>query len=321
MAREFPPQIQALIQARSTAAEIEVKAEVERRCGWAWEQLDLPTNKRKRPEGCVVINGKRSVLVEVKRAETGGGSADGTVMLSDLDPDLHGAGVKQFPAIPPNVACQLDHARAKHIELTEDRKEFRGLPYVVVYCSNDFVSLDRVDRRMPNRREISGLVYIERGRRLREALESLPEGDLNRRLDEGDLSGMPDASELEWRLVPNPYAKTPVPVEFRAECIVGWPGDVEWPESLSSEDEERGRALLTVLLPNERAVLEATYWVYGRADASKQAFAPARQWLEHLVDRGLAKTTSASKFELTTDGLRLGLVLDLDGSSGKPSDA
>ena len=93
------------------------------------------------------------------------------------------------------------------------------------------------------------------------------------------------------------------------------PGDLEWPESLSSDEETRARELLTTLSPNERIVLEATYWIHGRADASTQAFAPARQWLERLVDRGLAKMTGESKFELTTEGLRLGLVLDLDGSA------
>jgi hypothetical protein len=318
MAREFAPAMQKIIKARSTRDEVEVVAEVKLRQGWSWEQLDFPDNKRKRPEGCVLIEGKRSVVLEVKRAESGGRSDDGMVMLSDLDPDLVGAGVKRFPAIPPAVEKQLDHAREKYVELTEDSAHHRGLPYAVVYYSNDLVSLNLVDRRLPTRREISGLIYIERGRRLREALDAMPEAELDRRVNSMDVSNLPSGDEIEWRLIPNPYAMRTVPPEFRETCRVGWPGEVPWPDHLTPDGEARAREAFAALSPVEQTVLQAVYWLFGRADLSNRDLAPARPVLESLARTGLALQVGESLFELTTEGLTLGLVRDLNKRPARP---
>ena len=314
MAQQFPPSAQPIIKARSKADEDEIIAEAQRR-GWAWEQLDKPTNKRKRPEGCVLIGGQRAVIVEAKRAESGGRSTDGTVMLSDLDPDLATtAGVKVFPAIPPRVDPQLDHAQAKYRELTADEPVFDGLPYVVVYTCNAMASLDHVDRRQPMRREISGFIYPLRGRRRQEALNGMTLDELGRRIDERDESGLPAADELEWRYVANPLALRAVPEAFRATCIVGWPNEIAWPECLPPSEEARVRSAVAALPIDQRRVLEAMHWICGRVDVAQREFAPAADVVRALTARGLARQTVGTTFELTTEGIRYGLVMELDAT-------
>lgn len=307
--KKFTPEVKRAINAQTKLDEAEITAQLEG-FGWKWIQLDLPTNSAKRPEGCVVIDGNPAMLVEVKRAFSGGMSTDGTVMLSEFDPDLAGAGVKEFPGIPPTVDPQLEHAREKYADLVRDHPEYAGLPYVVIYLASSFVSLDLVDRKMPTRRELSGLVFAVRGRRWKEACAAISMEEFERRFDEKDFAGFPDPNETEWRLVANPYAHRPVPTAFSNVCLPGWPKDVPFPDSITPADDARAKAALASLDGDEKMALEAIWYSYGRLDAKRKEWRPIDAAVDKLIARRLARAVADHVFELTTEGLLCALVKD-----------
>ena len=304
---------------RAKAAEHRTVAEFLGR-GFGWEPLDVERSLS-RPEGCILEhpNGKRLCVAEVKRVESGGVGVPvegppAPALLSDLDARLPDGRVRCFPAIPPAVSRDLNHARKKYRELAKDRPEFDGLPYIVVFDHSAYARLGLVDRRMPKHREISGLLFFERGRLHREALEALPMDEFERRMEEEerDFSGLPAEDEIEWRLVPNPYALRPVPAVLRGICLVGWPNDPPWPDHLPREIEEEARRTLAALLRGERLVLEGAYFLFGRIDVARHEHAAGKPFLDRLVARGLATRKTATEYVLTSKGLALGLVLDLD---------
>jgi hypothetical protein len=224
--------------------------------------------------------------------------------------DLAGAGVKEFPGIPPTVDPQLEHAREKYADLVRDHPEYAGLPYVVIYLASSFVSLDLVDRKMPTRRELSGLVFAVRGRRWKEACAAISMEEFERRFDEKDFAGFPDPNETEWRLVANPYAHRPVPTAFSNVCLPGWPKDVPFPDSITPADDARAKAALASLDGDEKMALEAIWYSYGRLDAKRKEWRPIDAAVDKLIARRLARAVADHVFELTTEGLLCALVKD-----------
>jgi hypothetical protein len=303
----FTPDMMRAINAQTKIDEDEFVKHVRAR-GWDWEQLDLPTNTAKRPEGCILINGQRAVLAEVKRSVSGGRSTDGTALLTEFDPDLYDTGAKQFPGVPPGIGRHLDSAAAKHRDLVSERSEFADLPYVVTFFADPFVSLTLVDRRLPTLRMISGTVYMVRGRRNAEALAVLDDDEIERRIKAADYSGLPDPGEIEWRLVANPFANQELPAEFKDRCILGWPGDLPWPDSLGATDEARARRELAALSPDERTVLLETYPAAVPFDPDGVAV----PIYSRLGAKGYLDAHDPTAPRLTRAGLVLGMVDQLD---------
>ena len=66
--------------------------------------------------------------------------------------------------------------------------------------------------------EISGVLRLVHNREFNAAAAKMTTEELNRRLQTGDLKGLPPEA-FEWRLAPNPNARVPVPKHLALYCL------------------------------------------------------------------------------------------------------
>ena len=81
---------------------------------------------------------------------------------------------------------------------------------------------------------------------------------------------------------------------------------------MALKDEEKARGALAALDPSERTALKVAYWCHGRIDTGDSNLREAAPWLDRLVAKGLAIKIDATRYELTSEALRLALVADAD---------
>ena len=215
-----------------------------RAMGFEVEALDLKgENTGKRPEFVVHFRGRPLLLHEDKALLSAGALDDENRVRAERRPRpadqeiVHASTLDErsrnrMMVIDPGVAVDrvyrlLHKAVAKYRAATKELPDYASLPFVVglhfEFYADVFDLIDR--RRLANTSEISGIVKIERNRKLLAALADEPEPRQRERVDNDDWAGLPPES-LEFRLLPNEAAVVPLPEEFVSRCV---PFDADLP--------------------------------------------------------------------------------------------
>jgi hypothetical protein len=273
------------------------------------EPLRNPT-RGKAPDRLVLDADTPLALLEVKLVASGGYNADENFHESTLDPAFPLDGkARVMPAIPPRLDDAIQVAAGQHREYVRDVPERAALPFILALEFDPFAATPAVDPRRPGERNISGFLRRVTGRRNREAFLARPKEERNRRLREGDLSGLPPAEETELDFYPNPYAVRPLGGSLKRRFRTIRPSGLPWPDHLSPEVEAGAAEEWKTLPQADRVVLRMIYDGFGRITPQRRGdYAELWMVVEDLVARSLAKFGADGGVSLTNRGLTLGLV-------------
>ena len=189
------------------------------------ERLDNPGAGRKRPDFLLWEGDTPLILCEVKTIFSAGYDSVEHLHHSALDPRIFDGKARSVPPVSDNYRSEFSKAASQYREVTEDRLELAGLPFVVVVFADLIADTPLLDRRQPEFPELSGILRLEKNRRQREAAEKIPVKRFQRAVIDGNLRLPPP--EKEWRLLENKYANVPVPEHIAMMCLRGYPEDPE----------------------------------------------------------------------------------------------
>ena len=139
---------------------------------------------------------------------------------STLDPETLDGKARSFSPVPDSYRRNLMGAVDQYKTTVTDEPKYRGLPFLVVLFSDFMPDSPLLDQwvlgdELP---EISGVLRLVHNREFYGAAARIPTEQLKRRILVGDLKGLPPEA-FEWRLVPNPSARHPVPKHLALCCL------------------------------------------------------------------------------------------------------